>query len=343
MKKYLLDLTQTQFKAAAKHIIPKDYIFEQIMRWVYEKKVSSFDNFTNLSKDIRTKLSENFDLRTLSIVKKEISNIDGTIRYTFKTADKKSFFAVFLPSKDKNSVCISSQIGCPVGCLFCSTGKSGFTRNLSRGEILEQILQIENDTKQKISGVLFMGMGEPLFNYNSVISALKSLLSKNEFYIGKRHITLSTVGIAAAIKKLVEENLNIRLAISLHSTDDKQRKRIIPENFGFPIDEIMNAAQYYFKKTNSHLTIEYILIKDFNDSPADAHKLARLLKRRFLINPKVQVNLIPFNYVRGSQFIPSTSLSIEKFKNILKVSGIIANIRQAKGSDISAACGQLGY
>ncbi|MDR3048383.1 MAG: 23S rRNA (adenine(2503)-C(2))-methyltransferase RlmN [Elusimicrobiota bacterium] len=343
MKKELLDLTQSQFKTAAKNIIHKDYIFEQVFKWVYEKKAASFDDFTNLSKDIRIKLSENFVLRTLTIVKKEISNIDSTIRYTFKTADKKSFFAVFLPSKDSNSVCISSQIGCPAGCLFCSTGKSGFTRNLSRGEILEQILQIENDTKQKISGVLFMGMGEPAFNYNNVLSALKSLLSKKEFYIGKRHITLSTVGIVPAIKKLADENLGIRLAVSLHSVDDKQRKRVIPNNFGFSIDEIIDAAQYYFKKTNSRLTIEYILIKDFNDSPSDAHKLARLLKRRFLINPKVQVNLIPFNYVAKSPFLPSTSLSIEKFKNILKLNRITANIRQAKGADISAACGQLGY
>ncbi|MDR3244315.1 MAG: 23S rRNA (adenine(2503)-C(2))-methyltransferase RlmN [Elusimicrobiota bacterium] len=342
MKKYLLDFNEFQFKAAIADLISQDYRIEQIMRWVYVKKASSFEQFSNLPKEIRQSLDAGFSLRTLSILKKETSKIDGSIRYLFKTQDKKSFFAVFLPSRDTNSVCISSQVGCPVGCSFCASGKIKYVRNLSRGEIIEQILQIENDTNQKVGGVLFMGMGEPMFNYNSVASALNSLLSRKEFYMGKRHITLSTIGIVPAIKKLADENLGIRLAVSLHSCDDKQRSKMIP-SVKFSIEEILNSAKYYLKKTNSRLTIEYILIKNFNDTSADARKLARLLEKHSLINPKTQVNLIPYNHTKSSSFLPSTPQSIEKFKTILKLNSVLSNIRQAKGADISAACGQLGY
>ncbi|MDR1695727.1 MAG: 23S rRNA (adenine(2503)-C(2))-methyltransferase RlmN [Endomicrobium sp.] len=343
MKKYLLDLTNAQLKDALKHVIAQDYRINQISDWIYVKKAASFDGFTNISKDIREKLGEKFILRALKILKKEKSVIDGTIRYTFQTLDKKQFFAVFLPSKSKNSVCISSQTGCPVSCAFCSSGKTKFCRNLSRGEIIEQILQIENDAKEKIGGVLFMGMGEPMLNFNNLEQSLKVLLSNKEFGIGKRHITVSTVGIVPAIKKLADENYGVRLALSLHAVDEKQRRILIPNNLGFTIPEILNAGKYYLKKTNSRLTVEYILVKGINDSAADAHKLARLLRQNDLINPDVQANLIPFNPVNGVSFQTPAEESVQKFKNILKLSGLTSNIRQAKGADISAACGQLGY
>jgi len=344
MKKYLLDLTIPQFKSAAGSLLAgQEYRLNQIIEWVYVKKAASFDEFTNLPKDLRQKLDEKFLLRALEIVKKEKSIIDGTIRYTFRTLDKKYFFAVFLPANGKNSVCISSQVGCPVACAFCSSGKVKLARNLSRGEILEQILQIENDTKEKISGILFMGMGEPMLNFDNVTSALSSLLSGKEFGIGKRHITVSTVGIVPAVKKLAEENYGARLALSLHAVDDRQRKILIPNNLGFTIDEILNSGKYYLKKANSRLTIEYILVKGINDSSADAHKLARLLRQHELINPDVQINLIPFNPVEGVKFQTPEQESVTKFKNILKLNGLTVNVRQAKGADISAACGQLGY
>ncbi|MDR1418674.1 MAG: 23S rRNA (adenine(2503)-C(2))-methyltransferase RlmN [Endomicrobium sp.] len=342
MKKNILDLTSTQLKTYLKTIINQSYRINQIIDWVYIKKASTFEEFTSISKDLRQKLDNKFLLRSLKIVKKEQSIIDGTIRYTFQSADKKYFFSVFLPSSGKNSVCISSQIGCPVMCAFCSSGRVKHSRNLTRSEILEQILQIENDTKEKVSGVLFMGMGEPTLNYNNVSSALSSILSKKEFAIGKRHITISSVGNVSAIKKLADDNFGIRLAISLHATDEKQRKKIIPNNFGFKIEDILNAGKYYLKKTKSRLTIEYILIKEINDTAADAHKLARLLQRYGLLNKSVQINLIPFNSVKDVSFNAPTQESVLKFKNILKLSGVLANIRQAKGIDISAACGQLG-
>jgi 23S rRNA (adenine2503-C2)-methyltransferase len=340
-KKYILDLNNAQFKTAVKSIIEQDYRINQIIEWVYAKKAVSFESFTNLPKELRNKLNEKFLLRTLKIVKKEKSLVDGTIRYTFWTADKKIFFAVFLTANGKNSACISSQIGCPIMCTFCSSGKTKLARNLSRGEIIEQILQIENDTKEKISGILFMG--EPMLNFNNIISALNSFLSSKEFAIGKRHITVSSAGIVPAVKKLADSNFGVRLALSLHAVDERQRKKLVPDNLGFSIEDILKSGKYYLKKTNSHLTIEYVLVKGVNASSADAHKLARLLKRCDLINSDVQVNLIPFNPVIGVQFQIPDKKSIQKFKNILKLNGIAVNVRQSKGADINAACCQLGY
>jgi 23S rRNA (adenine2503-C2)-methyltransferase len=343
MKRYILDLTSTQFKTAVRSIIRQEYRINQIIRWIYVKKVTSFEEFTNISKELRKNLDKRFLLRALKIVKKEKSIIDGTIKYTFQTIDKKCFFAVFLISKGKSSVCISSQVGCPVMCAFCSSGKIKFVRNLSRGEIIEQILQIENDTQKKISGVMFMGMGEPTLNFNNVTSVVRLLLSNKGVGIGKRHITISSVGVVPAIKRLADDNLGIRLAVSLHAVNDEQRKKIIPNSFGFSIKDILNASRYYLKKTKSRLTVEYILINRVNDSAADAHNLARLLKYHELLNSDVQVNLISLNPITGIRLKPSNQDLMQKFKNILRFSGITVNIRPPKGADINAACGQLGY
>ncbi|MCL2389591.1 MAG: 23S rRNA (adenine(2503)-C(2))-methyltransferase RlmN [Elusimicrobia bacterium] len=341
-KTLLLEFDSKTLSTALKGFDIKDYQIKQIADWLYVKKASSFDQFTNISKDLRTALSEKFILRSMSVAKKEVSRLDGTIRYTFKTVDKKTVYAVYLPSGEKNSVCISSQIGCPIACEFCSSGRVNFERNLTRGEILEQILQIENDTQKRVGGVLFMGMGEPMLNYNNVSSAIKTIIDKRELGIGKRHITLSTAGITPAIKKLADDNFGIRLAVSLHAADNFTRKQIIPALSQTDISEVLTAAAYYLKKTSSRLTIEYILIQGVNDAPKDAHKLSRLIRATGLTNPNVQINLIPYNPVKGSGFNPPSPENINKFKSLLKVSGIITNVREAKGADIGAACGQLG-
>lgn len=343
MKKYILDLASEQFKTLLKSIVKEEYRINQIIEWIYSKKAISFGEFTNLPKKLRENLDDKFKLRTLKILKKEKSTIDGTTRYTFQAVDKKIFFAVLIPKNDKNSVCVSSQIGCPVKCVFCSSGKVKFVRNLSKGEIIEQFLQIENDTLEKTSRVLFMGMGEPMLNFNNVFSVLSSLLSNKKFGMSKRHITVSTVGIVPAIKKLADSNLGIRLAISLNLIDEKRQKKIIGNNFSFGIRDILNSGKYYIKRTNSRLTIEYLLIKKINDSVTDAHKLTRFLKQCDLINSNVQVNLIPFNHLVDVGFKTPTVASVQKFRNILKLSRIIVNVRQTKGADICAACGQLGY
>jgi len=343
MRKYVLDMTDAQFRVAVKSVVDRDYRINQIIEWIYAKKSDSFENFTNLSRELREKLIGKFLLRTLKIAKKEKSAVDGTIRYTFQTADNKYFLAVFFSVNGRNSVCISSQIGCPVKCAFCSSGQVRFARNLSRGEIIEQILQIENDTGEKLSGISFMGMGEPMLNFNNIAFVLDSLLSNKEFNIGRRHIAVSSVGIVPVVKKLAEGNFGIRLALSLHAVEEKQRKKLIPNNLGFTIEDILNAGKYYLKKTGSRLTVEYTLVKGINDSAADSHKLVRLLKRHELINSDVNVNLIPFNPIAATDFRPPEQESIQRFRNILKFSRIRVNIRQAKGADIDAACGQLGY
>ncbi|MDR0401770.1 MAG: 23S rRNA (adenine(2503)-C(2))-methyltransferase RlmN [Endomicrobium sp.] len=342
MKNYVLDMTKNRFKMVVKQMIGENYRFDQIMRWIYIKKKDSFDNFTDLPNELRKKLSEKFFLRILKIINKKESIVDGTIKYTFKTIDKKYFSAVFIPSDDKNSICVSSQIGCSAICTFCYSGKIKFERNLSGGEILEQILQIENDTRKKISRVLFMGTGEPMLNYSNIDFALNLLLSNKEFNIGKRHIVVSTIGIVPEIKKLADRNLGVRLALSLHAVDERVRKKMVSNNFGFLIEDILDAGKYFLKKTNSRLTIEYVLIKNINSSSKDAHKLARLLMKHDLINYKTNVNLIPFNSIAYAKFQPPSDELIKKFKNVLKFNRINSNVRKAKGVDINSACGQLG-
>ncbi|MDR3112348.1 MAG: 23S rRNA (adenine(2503)-C(2))-methyltransferase RlmN [Elusimicrobiota bacterium] len=343
VKQHILDLTKIQLINSLKNVIIKEYQIGQILDWIYIKKAYTFEQFSNMHKELRITLDRKFVLRTLKIIKKEKSLIDGTTRYAFQTYDKKRFFAVFLPGKGHNSVCVSSQIGCPISCVFCSSGKTKYYRNLSKGEIVEQVLQIENDTNERVSGVLFMGMGEPSLNFDNLTQSLDSFLSKKEFGIGKRHVTVSSVGNVPFVKKLADKKYNSRLALSLHSVDDKQRRKLIPNNFGFDIKDILKAGNYYLKKTNSRLTVEYVLIKDMNDSSACAHKLARLMRQNHLVTPQTQVNLIPFNPINKSDFQPTSFENIEKFKIILKFNAITATIRKPKGIDIGAACGQLGY
>ncbi|MCR4662705.1 MAG: 23S rRNA (adenine(2503)-C(2))-methyltransferase RlmN [Endomicrobiaceae bacterium] len=341
-KTFILDIETQQLYSVLKPFVSENYRIDQIIQWIYSKKVLDFDGFTNISKDIRGNLESSFTLRSFSNVVKDESILDGTVRYTFRTYDNKYIYAVCLPSENKKTVCISTQVGCPVSCNFCLSGKTKFVRNLSRGEILEEILHIENDIKERISGVLFMGMGEPMLNYKNLTSVIKTLISKKEMNIGKRHITVSSMGIIPAIKNLANEMYGVRFALSLHATDDKQRAKIIPNNFDAKISDLLNVCKYYLKKTGSRVTIEYILLKDFNDTSTDAHRLARLMKTEGLVNPSVQVNLIPYNETNSFDYKTPLQVSILNFKKILKLNGITVNIREPKGLDIGAACGQLG-
>ena len=341
-KTFLLDIESNQLSKHLKTFVEQEYRINQIKEWIYLRKADTFEKFSNISKETRKNLEDSFTLRTFKNVVKEESVLDGTIRYTFKTYDSKYIYAVCLPAEGKKTVCISTQIGCPISCGFCLSGKTKFVRNLSRGEILEEILYIENDINEKIAGVLFMGMGEPLLNYTNLVSVIKTLISKKEMNIGKRHITVSSMGVIPAIKNLADEMLGVRFALSLHATQDKQRKKIIPNNFDFQISDLLQVCKYYLRKTNSRVTIEYILLKNFNDTSEDAHRLARLLRSANLIHPNVQINLIPYNQTSNSDYNPPEQLAILNFKKILKLNSITVNIRQAKGLDIGAACGQLG-
>ncbi len=341
-KTFILDIETQQLYSILKPFVAEKYRIDQIIQWIYSKKVLDFDGFTNISKDIRGNLESSFSLRSFTNVVKDESILDGTVRYTFRTYDNKYIYAVCLPNENKKTVCISTQVGCPISCNFCLSGKTKFVRNLSRGEILEEILHIENDIKERVSGVLFMGMGEPMLNYKNLTSVIKTLTSKKEMNIGKRHITVSSMGVIPAIKNLANEMYGVRFALSLHATDDKQRAKIIPNNFDAKISDLLNVCKYYLKKTGSRVTIEYILLKDFNDTSTDAHRLARLMKTAALVNPSVQVNLIPYNETNSFDYKTPLQVSILNFKKILKLNGITVNIREPKGLDIGAACGQLG-
>ncbi len=341
-KTFILDIEPKQLYSVLKPFVEEKYKVDQIIQWIYQKKVLDFNDFTNISKELRGNLSSSFSITSFTGVKKDESILDGTVRYTFKTCDNKYMYAVCLPNENKKTVCISTQIGCPVACSFCLSGKTKFVRNLSRGEILEEILYIENDIKERIAGVLFMGMGEPMLNYANLQSVIKTLISKKEMNIGKRHITVSSVGVIPGIRKLADDMFGVRFALSLHATDDKQRKKIIPNNFGNTIADMLDACKYYLKKANSKITIEYILLRDINDTSADAHRLARLMRTHNLINPNVQINLIPYNETNSFNYKTPAQNSVLNFKKMLKLSGITVNIREPKGLDIGAACGQLG-
>lgn len=351
-KKYLLDLDIPGVKKAVAEMGLDAFRGRQLLKWVYEKKAGSFQKFSDLPVETRALFERGFDLRRLKITGKQESRRDGTVRYNFSTADGHRISAVFLPYEDRNSVCLSTQAGCPVGCAFCATGKGGFRRNLSRGEILEQLLQVENDTGRKITGVLLMGMGEPLLNYDSVVSALKAMTHPDLLKIGRRHITLSTVGIVPRIKQLAAADVGVKLAFSLHSADDSVRRKFIqPSKVPYMVDEILKACFFYARKTKSRLTIEYALMAGINDSMADARKLAALIEGHRKEHDHVQVNLIPCNPItsglrpaakgKGALEKPE-GRAIDMFKNWLLREKILTVVREPRGADIGAACGQLG-
>jgi 23S rRNA (adenine2503-C2)-methyltransferase len=342
-KQYFLDLERAGIeKLTAEWGLPS-FRAKQLMEWVYQKRVDSFAAFTNLPAELRQKLDSTYRLRAFEIKGKQVSVLDGTVRYHLAAGDGAMISAVFLPSRDRASVCISTQAGCSVGCLFCATGKTGFKRNLSRGEILEQILLIERDTGRKINGVLLMGMGEPLLNYTNVVAALKAMVDPGELGIGRRHITVSTVGIVPKIRQLADEQVGVRLALSLHAPDDETRKKIIPDAIRHSVAEILEAGLFYSRQTNGRLTIEYILIPGVNDALQAAQKLVKLIKDAAAAEDEVQVNLIPCNETPGGTWTSPSSETIDHFRDHLIQNGLLAIIREAKGADIGAACGQLGY
>lgn len=341
-KTYLLDLTPEEIEKLLVSWGHSAFRGRQVVKWLYEKRVDSFDSCTDMPKGLREELSKKAAARTLTLDTRELSCLDGTIRYQFLTHDGFRIPTVFLPSRDRNSVCISTQIGCPIGCTFCASGRVKFRRNLSAGEIVEQILQAEHETGRRITGVLFMGMGEPLMNYDNTVAALKAITGFRQLGIGRRHITVSTSGVVPNIRKLADETMGVRLALSLHAPDDATRHRFIPDKLPYSVIDILQAGLYYSRKTNSRLTLEYNLVGEVNDSVKAAETFAKLINTAARLKDEVQVNLIPCNPTDRSKFDPPVEEHINRFKNILLKHDILVNIREAKGADIGAACGQLG-
>ncbi len=313
----------------------KTYRAEQIFKWIYVDNVTSFDDMTNLSLDLREKLKENFSLCVFKILRKQVSK-DGTIKYLFDVLDGNSIETVLMKYHHGYSLCVSTQIGCKMGCKFCASTGIQFARNLSSGEIVEELLAVERDEKIKISNVVFMGIGEPLDNYDNVINAIKIINNQKGINIGARHISISTSGIVPMIYKLAEENIQCTLSISLHATNNKKRSEMMPINNKYSIEELMIACKDYIDKTNRRISFEYALAKDNNDNLQDAKELIKLLKGMLC-----HVNLIPINKIDNGKYVKSSDENILKFRDYLNEHGIVATVRRELGSDIEAACGQL--
>lgn len=331
IKEYNLDELKDEIEALGE----KKYRAEQIFKWIYVDKVKEFDEMTNLSLDLREKLKQNYTMCNFKILKKQES-VDGTKKYLFDVLDGNAIETVLMQYYHGKTICVSSQIGCKMGCKFCASTGIKFVRNLTSGEIVEQVLAIEQDIGDKISNIVFMGIGEPFDNYDNVMKAIKILNNQKGLNIGARHISISTSGIVPMIYKFADEEWQCTLSISLHATNDEKRSQMMPINNRYNIKELMEACKYYINKTNKRISFEYALAKDNNDNLEDAKELVKLLKGMLC-----HVNLIPINKIENGSFTKSSNENIIKFRDYLNENGIVATIRRELGSDIDAACGQL--
>lgn len=292
---------------------------------------------TNLSLDLRKKLDENYTIGNFRIVKK-LESIDGTKKYLFDVQDGEGNLieSVLMQYHHGYTICVSSQIGCKMGCKFCASTGIPFSRNLTSGEIVEQLLAIEKEENVKISNIVFMGIGEPLDNYDNVMEAIGIINNPKGLNIGARHISISTSGLVPKIYELADKDMQCTLSVSLHSSNNKTRSSMMPVNNTYPIEELMKACKYYIEKTNKRISFEYALAKDNNDNLDDAKQLVKLLHGML-----AHVNLIPINKIDDGNYVKSTNENIIKFRDYLNDHGIVATIRRELGSDIEAACGQL--
>lgn len=324
-----------ELKEELKNMGEKPFRAEQIFKWIFQEKVKSFDEMTNISLELREKLKKEYTICNFEILKKQESK-DGTIKYLFDVLDGNAIETVLMSYHHGYSICVSSQIGCKMGCKFCASTGINFIRNLTSGEIAEQILAVEQDTGVRISNVVFMGIGEPLDNYDNVINAIRIINNPKGLNIGARHISISTSGLVPKIYQLAKEKIPCTLSISLHATNNQKRSSMMPVNDAYPIEELIQACKDYIKETNRRISFEYALAKDNNDNLDDAKELAKLLKGMLC-----HVNLIPINKIENGSYTKSSIENIMKFRDFLNDHGIVATIRRELGSDIDAACGQL--
>ncbi len=322
LEEYFLSINEKKFKAL------------QVYEWLYNFRVSSFDEMTNIKKEVREQLKKDFTMEMIEIVKVQEDNL--TKKYLFRLKDDNYIEAVLMRHDYGNSVCVSSQVGCNMGCAFCESGRLKKVRDLQTYEIVEQILLIEEELGERISSVVLMGIGEPLDNYDNVLNFIKIINDSKGIAIGARHITLSTCGIIPKIEKLSEENIQINLALSLHAPNDKLRSSIMNVNKVYNISKLIPVIKEYIVKTNRRVTIEYVMLNNINDSDSCALELAKLLR-----GMNVYVNLIPYNETNHLEFKKSSKERILKFYDILKKNRINVTIRKEFGSKIDAACGQL--
>lgn len=322
LEQYFLTINEKKFKAL------------QIFEWLYQKKERNIANFSNIKKEIRERLQKDFSFDLPTIVKREID--EDVEKFLFKLSDGEHIEAVLMRHNYGLSVCVSSEVGCNMGCRFCESGRLKKVRDLKTSEMVGQIIQIEKEINERIKSVVIMGIGEPLDNYQNVMNFIKIINDPKGLAIGARHITLSTCGLISKIKELSTFPLQINLAISLHAPNDELRSFLMPINKAYPLKDVIAAVKEYIEKTNRRVTMEYILLKDVNDSIACAHELATLLR-----GMNVYVNLIPYNETNHLEFKKSSKKAIDAFYQTLQKEKINVTVRREFGSKISAACGQL--
>ncbi len=308
---------------------------KQIREWL-DAGVADFSQMTNLPKDLRSKLSETFTVPGVTIVRKLTSAIDGTVKYLFRLDDGETVESVLMQYKHGWSQCLSTQVGCKMGCTFCATGIGGFIRNLSAAEMMAQIETAQLDSGVRVSSIVLMGMGEPLDNYDNVVQFLRMLGEEGGVHIGMRHISLSTCGVVTGIRRLMTEQIPLTLSISLHAPNDEIRSRTMPVNRRWPIDELLKACREYIEATGRRISFEYAMIDGVNDADEHAEELADRLQGMLC-----HVNLIPVNAVTGKAQQRSSRLRIQSFMGVLEKRGINVTVRRTLGADINASCGQL--
>ena len=337
MRKKIRNYGLNDLKQEMINIEEKPFRAEQIFKWLNQEKVTSFAEMTNLSLDLRKKLEDNYAIGNFRIERKLVSQ-DGTKKYLFDVGDKEENLieTVLMQYHYGYTICLSSQIGCKMGCKFCASTGIPFVRNLEAGEIVEQIIAIEQEEKIRVSNIVFMGIGEPLDNFEQVMKAIEIINHPKGLNIGARHISISTSGLVPKIYELADRQMQCTLSVSLHSSENETRSAMMPVNQTYPIEELMKACQYYIAKTNKRISFEYALAKGSNDQIKDAKALVSLLKGML-----AHVNLIPINPIQEGKYRKSTNENIIKFRDYLNEHGIVATIRRELGSDIEAACGQL--
>jgi 23S rRNA (adenine2503-C2)-methyltransferase len=342
-KRSIYNLTRPEIETWLAARSEPSYRADQVLKWLYQKRIDRFQKMSDLSEKLRTELDQEFLLEFLSCVRKTGSS-DTTRKFLFVLKDGAFIESVLIPASpalygsasDRRTVCVSTQVGCAYGCKFCASGLEGWTRNLEPGEIVQQVLQVEALSGEKINNIVFMGMGEPLANYQNLLRSIEIIRAPWGIGIGARHITVSTSGLAPRIRDLAEESVQIRLAISLHGATDEIRQRIMPINRKYNVATLIDACAYYCEKKGQRITFEYILIDQVNDQLDQALELAKLARRL-----EAKVNLIPYNTVQGLSWSRPSQTRQQAFFRALRKCQVDATIRREKGHDIDAACGQL--
>lgn len=334
--KSITEFSKTALRESLLSLGLKSYAADQVFQWIHQKRAVSFDAMSNLSGEARQKLAASFRLGTIEVADVKHS-VDGTCLFLFRLNDGKQIEAVYIPSEKRKTLCLSTQVGCAMACDFCRTGKMGLMRNLTQGEILEQVASIQNCfPEEKITNLVFMGMGEPMANLQNLMPAIEILLDDNGFGFSRRRITVSTVGLVPKMFDYLRYDFAPKLAISLHAPNDALRSRIVPINDRYPLAELMRFCRDYKKSHKFRITFEYVMLREVNDRPEHIEELIRLLE-----GIPTKINLIPFNSFPGVDYQSSTPETMQTWVDRLMQAGIQTNIRASRGRDILAACGQL--